>query len=117
MLDFDYAKISVILSGTISLTTYQIIMRKILKFQHCHILILLTMLIILFYVINFDANLLDVEYFKIDTKTWLIVSIIIPVAHQFYVLICWRTELFYKGLSKIFGNTDKAFKVFKINIC
>lgn len=89
-------------------------MMKILKFQHWHILILSTMLIMMFYIINSDFSFIDGDFLNIDTKIWLIISIVIPILHQLYVLICWRSELFYKGISKLFGNTDRAFKVFKI---
>lgn len=89
-------------------------MMKILKLQHWHILMLLIMLLLMFYVLNADSTFLDGNFLNIDTKVWLIISIIIPILHQLYVLFCWRIELFYKGLSMVFGNTDKAFKIFKI---
>ena len=43
---------------------------------------------------------------------WLYLSIFFAISHQIYVLICWRYELFYKGLSKFFAKN--AFKVYKI---
>lgn len=86
---------------------------KILKFQLWHFLILIALLISLFLVIYSDPTILKGSFLNIDTKIWLIISIFVPIAHQLYVLICWRTELFYKGLSKVFGNTLRAFKIFK----
>ena len=87
---------------------------KILKYQLWHFLILLIMLLLLFSYIEYDNNVLDGEFLNIRTKSWLIVSVLIPIIHQIYVLICWRTELYYKGLSKVFGTIDNAFKVYKI---
>ena len=46
------------------------------------------------------------------TKTLLYLSIFFAISHQIYVVICWRYELFYKGLSKFFAKN--AFKVYKI---
>ena len=34
-----------------------------------------------------------------------------PVIHQCYVLVCWRSELHYQGLSKLFGAN--GFKIYK----
>ena len=43
------------------------------------------------------------------TSDWLWLSILVPVAHQVYVVICWRGELYYQLLSKPLGA--KAFMV------
>jgi len=50
--------------------------------------------------------------FSIDSKDWIILAIIIPIAHQVYVLLGWRTELFYKFITKQFG--ESGFLYFKI---
>ena len=34
------------------------------------------------------------------------------IIHQFYVLVCWRSELYYKSISKLFG--ENGFKLYKI---
>lgn len=39
-------------------------------------------------------------------------AILTPILHQFYVLFCWRLELFHKSLSRQFGK--KAFPIFKV---
>lgn len=47
-----------------------------------------------------------------STLFWLYISLIIPVLHQFYVLICWRLELYHQTISKTFG--EKGFLYYKI---
>lgn len=66
----------------------------------------------MYYCTCIDSSLLNGELFGIHTTTWLIIAILSPIVHQIYVLICWRFELFYKGLSKAFGS--KAFSLYKI---
>ena len=72
------------------------------------------MLLILFSYIDYDKTVLDGEFLNIRTKSWLIISVLSPIIHQIYVVICWRTELYYKGLSKAFGSIDNAFLGYKI---
>jgi hypothetical protein len=50
--------------------------------------------------------------FGVSTKTWFIISICVPIAHQVYVMTLWRLELFNRSLSKSFGK--KGFYYFKI---
>lgn len=65
-----------------------------------------------YYCARIDNSILNGELFGIHTTTWLIIAILSPIVHQIYVLICWRFELFYKGLSKVFGS--QAFSLYKI---
>jgi hypothetical protein len=46
----------------------------------------------------------------ISTLIWLILALLFPVLHQFYVVICWRSELYYGWLSRTLG--EKAFFVY-----
>lgn len=85
---------------------------KLLKYQHWHLLSLLVLLSVVYFFVGIDRSFLKGELSGIKTATWLFIAIIVPVAHQCYVLVCWRLELFYKGLSKTFG--DNAFKLFKV---
>ena len=47
-----------------------------------------------------------------NTSTWLWLAILTPVVHQFYVAFCWRYELYYQGISGIFG--ERGFKIYKV---
>ena len=66
-----------------------------------------------YFVIN-DSTTLKGEFLNISTKHWLIISILSPIIHQFFVVICWRIELYQKGLSKRVGSKEYAFKLYKI---
>jgi len=85
---------------------------QILKHQHWHFLSLLILLTGIYFFIKNDTSLLQGELWGISTSTWFSLAILSPILHQIYVLITWRLELFYKSLSKVFG--ENAFKVFKI---
>ena len=86
-----------------------------MKILHKQIWHLLSLFILLLGINFFIKNNEDVFYgslWKIDSKLWLYLSIFFAISHQIYVVICWRYELFYKGLSKFFAKN--AFKVYKI---
>jgi len=85
---------------------------KIWKHQFWHILLLTIMLIVIYYLIGRDTELLKGSLWNIPTKSWFILAILFPIIHQGYVLICWRTELYFKSLTNFFGK--KAFSVYKI---
>jgi hypothetical protein len=85
---------------------------KIFKYQEWHILILIALVWILYFFTTTDITILKGELWGISTLHWGILTLISPVIHQFYVLICWRSELYYKSISKLFG--EKGFKLYKI---
>ena len=84
---------------------------KILKYQQWHILILIALLLLIFYCINRDPAFLSGDLWGVSTYYWCVFAILSPVIHQFYVLICWRYELHYQSITKMFG--DKGFKLYK----
>ena len=85
---------------------------KILYKQIWHLLSLFILLLGVNFFIKYNENVFYGSLWKIDSQSWLYLTIFFAIAHQTYVLICWRYELFYKGLSKIFAKN--AFKVYKI---
>ena len=85
---------------------------KILYKQIWHLLSLFILLLGVNFFIKYNENVFYGSLWKIDSQSWLYLTIFFAIAHQTYVLICWRYELFYKGLSKIFSKN--AFKVYKI---
>ena len=85
---------------------------KILYKQIWHLLSLFILLLGVNFFIKYDESVFYGSLWKIDSQSWLYLTIFFAIAHQTYVLICWRYELFYKGLSKIFAKN--AFKVYKI---
>lgn len=83
---------------------------RILDKQQYHFL---SLVILLLGVYNAaQGDFLEGSFLGLSTRSWLLFSILIPVAHQIYVLIFWRAELHYKTLSAWFG--ERAFSVFGI---
>ena len=85
---------------------------KILYKQSWHILFLIILLLGINFIIKYDNQIVNGNLWEVKTQSWLYLTIFFAIAHQTYVLICWRYELFYKGLSKFFNKN--AFKIYKI---
>ena len=85
---------------------------KLLKYQHWHFLILLVLLTGIYFCVHNDASLLKGEFLGVQTSKFFLFAILSPIIHQVYVLVCWRLELFYNSISKIFGSN--GFKFYKI---
>jgi len=45
----------------------------------------------------------------LSTGTWLFLAVFLPVVHQFYVVLLWRSELHYQWLSSRFGEKGFTF--------
>jgi len=75
---------------------------------------LLSLLYLINHYINIYAGdkILSGHLWGIDTKTLFILALLVPILHQIYVLLCWRYELFYKGITKLLGNN--GFKIYRI---
>jgi len=84
----------------------------VLQHQFWHLLSLLTLLVGILLLVNKDDSLLLGELGGVSSATWMILAILSPIVHQFYVLVCWRLELHYKCITKAFGA--KGFKLYKI---
>lgn len=52
------------------------------------------------------------SFLGISTSTWFWGSIALPVLHQVWVVVCWRSELHFQWLSGTFG--DGAFRLYAI---
>ena len=85
---------------------------KILNHQGWHLALLVVLLGLVYWSIELFPEYLVGELWCISSKNWLFLTISVPIVHQVYVLICWRTELYYKGLSSLLGNY--SFGVYKI---
>lgn len=84
---------------------------KILKNQLWHLLFLIVTNAVLWYLIENGNLILEGSLFGITTYGWFVFALLIPIVHQVYVLICWRLELYYKGITSKFGNN--GFKLYK----
>ncbi len=60
------------------------------------------------------ARVMDLSgsYLGVSTGSWLSLAVLLPVIHQFYVVLLWRGELYYQWLSRKFG--EKAFQVWAL---
>jgi len=85
---------------------------SILKYQLWHLFSLFILISLAYLVLKGNPLLLQGSLFGIETSIWLLFAILIPVLHQAYVMICWRTELLHNSMSRLFG--ENGFKVFKI---
>ncbi|MCJ7717179.1 MAG: hypothetical protein MUO54_11760 [Anaerolineales bacterium] len=83
---------------------------RILEKQGYHFIILLLLLFGVFFAARGDF--LAGEFWGLTTKNWLWISILVPVIHQVFVLICWRAELYYGWLTKTFG--ERAFSLWGV---
>jgi len=67
-----------------------------------HLGFLVISLLIINHVLKIDPEILTGSLWGKSTLFWLYFSLIIPVVHQYYVLICWRLELYHQTISKTF---------------
>ena len=52
------------------------------------------------------------QWLGLTTKQWFLIATISPIIHQIYVWLCWRGELYFKAVTKVFGR--HAYQVFSI---
>lgn len=84
---------------------------KLLEQQGWHLLLLAVLLVGLYLIVCSDPKFLLGSLWPFHTDGWLIGAILVPVAHQLYVVCLWRWELYNKGLTRTFGG--KGFRYFK----
>ena len=62
--------------------------------------VLLTGLVI----ISSTEGFLRGDFLNVSTKTWFLLAAAIPIVHQFYVWFCWRMQLHYSLITRLFGR-------------
>ena len=92
--------------------------KKIFSHQIWHALCLLILFIGVSKSIENYPSILNGSLFGYSSYTWLIISMLSPIVHQLYVLFCWRSELYYKYLSKNYGKNAFIYykKIFTVLI-
>jgi hypothetical protein len=83
---------------------------KILEKQGYHFLSILVLSAGVWFAAR--GEVLEGTWLGLSAGSWLFLSVLFPVLHQIYVVICWRGELYYGWLSKTLG--EKAFPVWGI---
>jgi len=81
---------------------------RMLEKQGYHLLSLIILLSGVYFTARGDF--LEGAYWGLTTRTWLLLSVLIPVLHQVYVVIIWRAELHYQIWSSWFGS--RAFFIY-----
>lgn len=84
---------------------------RILEKQVYHLLSLIILLSGVY--IAAQGDFLEGAYWGLTTRTWLLLSLLIPVLHQVYVVIIWRVELHYQIWSSWFGK--RAFFIYGLS--
>jgi len=51
-----------------------------------------------------DADVLAGQFLGLPSSTWLVIAITVPILHQTYVWLVWRSELYYAWISRTFGQ-------------
>lgn len=89
-------------------------MRKtIFQYQIWHLLLLAALLFALTTYISQNPRILEGTTFNIPATTWFWLAIAVPIAHQIYVMLVWRFELYQRTFSQRWG-IPKAFKIYTI---
>jgi protein-S-isoprenylcysteine O-methyltransferase Ste14 len=70
--------------------------------------VLLTGLVI----ISSTEGFLRGDFLNVSTRTWFLLAAAIPILHQFYVWFCWRTQLHYSLITRLFGRA--GFVIYSI---
>ena len=55
------------------------------------------------------SRLVDGKFWGISTRAWFIASLVLPIVHQLYVWIAWRSELCFRGVTRLLGTAGFTF--------
>ena len=67
-------------------------------------LLLIALLAGIYFCVGLDEDLLKGKLWGIPASGWFIITLLVPILHQIYVLVFWRLELHYKIVSKNLGK-------------
>lgn len=60
------------------------------------------------------GNAMDGALFGIPTSVWFTLLLADAIIHQLFVWIAWRLELHGKVLTRWFGDTERAFRIYAV---
>ena len=72
------------------------------KGQLLHLLLLVVLLVVVGLLVKF-LPLQNGQYLGISTQTWFIVALAVPIIHQIYVWLVWRSDLCFGAVSGKLG--------------
>jgi len=76
-----------------------------------HLLLLIVLLVGAFLLVDFK-QLADRQVLGVGAHVWFVVSLAVPIAHQIYVWLAWRSELCFGAVTKRLGS--HAFVIYQI---
>ncbi|CAI6143903.1 MAG: hypothetical protein SPLUMA2_SPLUMAMAG2_01881 [uncultured Sulfurimonas sp.] len=88
-------------------------MSKIFEYQLWHFCALVISITVFIFSGKYVEFLNVVSLFGIDTVFWLALALFFPLAHQLYVAIVWRLELYKNYFSSRFG-WKKSFLIYRL---
>ena len=83
----------------------------IFKHQIWHLLSFTILIVGIKLYLASTLSTLDGSFWNVSTKSWFWLAIAIPVAHQIYVWLVWRLELYHRTFTKRFG-VGRSFRVY-----
>lgn len=86
-------------------------LRHYFKGQMFHLLVLIVLVIAALPVVDFN-RLRESQFLGVGTHIWFAIAIAIPIVHQIYVWLAWRSELCFGTISRWFGS--HGFVIYKI---
>ncbi len=78
--------------------------------QKVHLLALIALLVGAFLGVKWTA-LSESRLFGLDARVWFTISLAVPVLHQMYVWLAWRSELCYSTVTRRLGS--RAFVIYQ----
>lgn len=60
------------------------------------------------------GNAMDGALFGVPTAVWFALLLADAIVHQLFVWIAWRLELHGKVLTRWFGDTERAFRIYSV---
>ncbi len=85
---------------------------KLLQYQLWHLLCLLLLLWGVNLMVGWDNGILEGQLWGLASTFRFIKALKVPIQNQMDGLVCWRMELYGKGMTRIFGKG--AFRIYKI---
>ena len=84
--------------------------RFFFKGQMVHLLVLIALFVAAVQLVDVKP-LRDSQFLGVSTRGWFIISLAVPIAHQVYVWLAWRSELCFRIVTKRLGS--HAFVIYQ----
>lgn len=81
------------------------------KGQIAHLLLLIALLVGAFLLVDLK-RLGESRFLGVGTHFWIVTSLAVPIVHQVYVWLAWRSELCFGAITNRLGS--RAFVIYRI---